>query len=209
MNSEPMPRSTWIILGAAMLILVILTGVFVSGIFSANPVGPSNLRQLAGIRYEPDRSKPTIPVAACNLLTPDQVTDVIGKDVGPGVQSVSDNPLGESICTFSDPGDPEKMLARLNIVYAEGMASFLIANDYSVQQLFEGRNIGGGQTRQIEAVGDAAFWGGSGTEIWNGLHIQIWDVYMDVDVFTVEDEVALQQAKALGGLVLGALFPVE
>ncbi len=209
MRSQPMPRSTWIILGGAILFLVILTVVFVTGTFTANPEGPPDQRELGGIRYEPDRTRPTNPVPACELLTSEQVSAALGQEIGPGDQSISDNPLGESICSFTAPGDPNLLLARLSIVYAEGMASFLIDNDYSVQQLFEGREIGGGQTKRIEAVGDAAFWGGSGSEIWNGLHIQLWDIYMDVEVFGVEDTHAFQQAKALGAMVLGALYPAE
>ncbi len=207
MSSEPMPRSTWIVLGGAILVLVILTAVFVSGILNAGPDGPASLRELGGVRYQPDRSNPTQPVDACELLDAEQVSAVLGGEVGEGMQGVADNPLGERICTFASPENSELPLARITLVYAEGMAPFLAENDYSVLQLFEAREVGGGLTDHVEGVGDSAFWGGSGSEIWNGLHILVWDTYLDVDVFSTDSAAAMEQAEALAGLVLGRLFP--
>jgi hypothetical protein len=207
MRSESMPRSTWIVLGGAILVLVILTVVFVSGILTANPESATSLRELGGVRYQPDRSRPTQPYDACELLDAEQVSAILERDVGGGIQTVADNPLGETICTFPSPADPDLAFARITIVFAEGMADFLRENDYSVLQLFEAREVGGGLTDPIEGVGDAAFWGGAGSEIWNGLHILVWDTYLDVDVLSSDDPAAFQQAKALAGLVLGRLYP--
>lgn len=207
MSSEPMLRSTWIVLGGAILVLIILTVVFVSGIFTTNPEGATSLRELGGVRYQPDRTRPTQPVDACQLLDAEQVSTVLQRDLARGIQSVADNPLGESICTFSSPTDPDLSLARITIVYTAGMEAFLVENEYTVLQLFEAREVGGGLTDHIEGVGDAAFWGGGGSEIWNGLHILVWDTYLDVDVLSTDDPAALQQAKALAGIVLGRLFP--
>ena len=209
MQTNSIPRSTWIILGVTLLVLAILTGVFVTNSLRQGNTGSSGPQQLAGRAFEPDRSSPTEPEAACDLLPGEEVETIIGRAVGPSVQATSDNPLGESICLFPDPQNPDHTLVQVGIVFSQGMAPFLIENGYTVEQLFDGRNLGGGQTQSVEDVGDKAFWGGPGPEIWNGLHVLVWDVYFDIDVFGENPSMDLQQAKAIAGAVLAEIFPPQ
>jgi hypothetical protein len=207
MPLNSIPRSTWIILGAMLLVLAILTGVFVTN--SLRQEGPisGGVQILVGRSYEPDRSTPTKPVPACELLSQDELATILGRQVGSGIAFTSDNPLAESICIFPDPEDPEHTLAQIGIVYTQGMAPFLVENGYTVEQLFDGRNLGGGQTENVDDVGDKAFWGGSGQEIWNGLQVLVWDIYLDIDISSGDPDADLQHAKTVAGTILARLYP--
>ncbi|MFN2148600.1 MAG: hypothetical protein ACK2T2_09405 [Anaerolineales bacterium] len=207
MQTNQIARSTWIILGVTLAILAVLTGVFVTNSLRSENASTSGPQLLAGRKYEPDRSSPTKPVLACDLLPAGEVETILGRPVGSPVQATADNPLGESICLFPDPENPERTLVQVGIVFAQGMASFLQENGYTVEQLFDGRNLGGGQTQPVKDVGDKAFWGGAGTEIWNGLHVLVWDVYLDIDVFGGDSGADLEQAKAIAGSMLAELYP--
>lgn len=209
MQSNAIPRSTWIILGATMLVLAVLTGVFVVNSIRREGPGLQGVQEIEGRHYETDRSSPTEPVRACDLLPEAEVETILARPVGGAVQATADNPLGETVCIFPDPENPDHTLVQLSIVYNQGMQPFLRENGYSVEQLFDGRNIGGGQTETIEDVGDKAFWGGSGVEMWNGLHVLVWDVYLDIDVSSGNPRDDLQHAKAVAGAVLADLYPPQ
>jgi hypothetical protein len=209
MQSNAVPRSTWIILGAILLVLAVLTGVFVANSIRREGSGLQGVQEIEGRRYEVDRSAPTKPVRACDLLQEADVETILGRPVGDAVQTTADNPLGETVCIIPDPENPDHTLVQLSIVYNQGMQPFLQENGYTVEQLYDGRNIGGGQTESIRDVGDKAFWGGSGVEMWNGLHVLVWDVYLDIDVSSGSARDDLQRAEAIAGAVLAELYPPQ
>lgn len=207
MQANSIPRSTWIILGVVLLVLAILTGVFVTNSLRQEDSGTGGIQVLAGRSYEPDRSTPTRPVPVCELISQDELEIVLNRQVGGGIPSTSNNPLGETICVFPDPENPEHTLAQIGMVYTQSMAPFLVENGYTVEQLLDGRNIGGGQTENVDDVGDKAFWGGSGQEIWNGLHVLVWDVYIDIDISSGDSGSDLDYAKTVAGIILAELYP--
>jgi hypothetical protein len=209
MQSNSMPRSTWIILGVTLVVLAILTFVFVANSLRNESSRTPGVQTIDGRSYEPDRSIPTKPVPACALLPEAEVQTILGQPVGTSVQDTSENPLGESICIFPDPENPSHILAQVGIVYSQGMAPFLLENGYTVEQLFDGRNIGGGQTEPVDGVGDKAFWGGAGAEMWNGLHVLVWDIYLDIDVSSGDPPSDLFYAQSIAGEILAELYPPQ
>lgn len=209
MQSQSVPRSTWIILAVVLLALAILTGTFVSSSVRQERSAQGTTQVIEGRRYDVDRSKPTQPVPACDLLPPDELQTILGSPVGAPVQTTADNPLNESLCLYPDPDNPDISRVQLGIVYSTGMEPFLIDNGYSVGELLNAREIGGGQTRTLEDIGDSAFWGGAGQEIWNGLQLVVWDIYLEIHLSGGDPALQPQQAQAIAGVVLESLYPPQ
>jgi hypothetical protein len=55
---------------------------------------------------------------------------------------------------------------------------------------------------EVPEIEGEVFWGGAGTEVWNGLHLLSADVYMHVITFNDDDEQALGNAKQVAVHVL-------
>jgi len=119
---------------------------------------------------------------------------------------VVDNPIGEMVCTFPGADDEDFPVVSLVVVYTEGMETFLIQNGYSVNHLYAGRNVSDRFTKPVADIGDDAFWGGSGVELWNGLHVLIWDVYLQIDVNSGDEGNDLEAAQNLALIALNRLF---
>lgn len=154
----------------------------------------------------PDRQKPTKPRDPCSLLIPDEIEDELGIQIGEPFFEVVDNPIGEMVCTFPGVNDDDLPVVRLAAVYSEGMETFLLQNGYSVNHLYAGRNVSDRFTKAVPDIGDDAFWGGSGTELWNGLHVLIWDVYLQIDVNSGDEVNDLEAAQNLALIALNRLF---
>lgn len=154
----------------------------------------------------PNRRIPTQPQDPCSLLMPDEIEEELGIQLGEPLSDVVDNAIGERVCTFPGEDDQDFPVVNLVVVYTEGMESFLIQNGYSVSHLFAGRNVSDRFTKPVADIGDDAFWGGSGVELWNGLHVLLWDVYLQIDVNSGDEGNDLEAAKNLALIALNRLF---
>ena len=198
-------------------LLPVLVIIFMAAIFlflfvrrlggSAPPVErSSSIGVIQPGEINPDRRKPTQPQDPCSLLMPDEIEEELGIQLGESHSEVVDNPIGERVCTFSGADDDDLPVVRLVVVYTEGMETFLIQNGYSVNNLYAGRNVSDRFTKPITGIGDDAFWGGSGVELWNGLHVILWDVYLQIDVNSGDEGNDLAAAKNLALIALNRLF---
>lgn len=154
----------------------------------------------------PDRRKPTQPRDPCSLLMLDEINDELGIQIREPFFEAIDNPIGEMVCTFPGADDDDLPLVRLVTIYSEGIDKILVENGYSVNHLFTGRNISDRFTTPVSDIGDDAFWGGSGAELWNGLHVLIWDVYVQINVNSGDEVNDLAAAKSLALIALNHLF---
>ena len=154
----------------------------------------------------PDRRKPTQPRDPCSLLMPEEIEEDLGIQISEPFFEAVDNPIGEMVCTFPGEDDDDLPVVRLVVVYSEGMETFLLQNGYSVDDLYAGRNVSDRYTQSVPDIGDDAFWGGSGVELWNGLHVLVWDVYLQIDVNSGDEGNDQEAAQNLALIALDRLF---
>lgn len=154
----------------------------------------------------PDRRKPTQPRDPCSLLMLEEIDDALGIQISEPFFEEVDNPIGEMVCTFPGLAGDDLPVVRLVTVYSEGIETFLVENGYSVNHLFAGRNVSDRFTTPVLDIGDDAFWGGSGADLWNGLHVLIWDVYLQINVNSGDEGNDLTAAKNLALIALDRLF---
>lgn len=198
-------------------LLPVLVIIFMAAIFlflfvrrlggSAPPVErSSSIGVIQPGEINPDRRKPTQPQDPCSLLMSDEIEEELGIRLGEPTATVVDNPIGERVCTFPGADGDDLPVVRLVVVYTEGMEAFLIQNGYSVNHLYAGRNVSDRYTKPVADIGDDAFWGGSGVELWNGLHVILWDVYLQIDVNSGDEGNDLAAAQYLALIALNRLF---
>ena len=198
-------------------LLPVLVFIFLAAIFAflfvrrlGGSTPPSERSSSIGViqpgEINPNRQKPTQPQDPCSLLMPDEIEEELGIQLGEHLSEVVDNAIGEMICTFPGVDDEDFPVVNLVVVYTEGMETFLIENGYSVNHLFAGRNVSDRFTKPVADIGDDAFWGGSGVELWNGLHVLLWDVYLQIDVNSGDEGDDLEAAKNLAIIALNRLF---
>jgi hypothetical protein len=153
-----------------------------------------------------DDQGPTASTDPCSLLKRAEIEAEMGVSLDDPQSGYVENPLGERYCSFPDPEDPEKELFRLSIVFNDSIDPALLNDGYSVLRMFEGRKASPELIQVVNGVGDEAFWGGSGVELWNGLHVFVYDVYLQVDVNTGDEKLDYRVARNMAVAALERLF---
>jgi len=207
MTEKTMPR--WLLPVLVFILLAAIVAILFAGRLGRSvPGGQLSMLSegLQSVVINPDRESATEPRDPCSLLMPGEIEAELGFLVGDPYSVAVDNPLGELACMVPGENEDELPVVRLVMVYTAAMEPFLIQNEYSVDHLFAGRDVAGGLTEPIQSIGDAAFWGGSGPELWNGLHILIWDVYVQLNVNSGDEVLDLEAAQNLAAVALNRLF---
>ena len=207
MREKDIPR--WLLPALVFIFLVaIVAFLFIRGLGRDAPLvlRPSSIGVIQPGEINPDRQEPTTPRDPCSLLMPDEIEDELGIQLGESSFEVTDDPIGEMICTFHGADEDDLPVVRLVVVFNEGMEAFLRQDGYSVAHLFVGRNVSDRYTKPVADIGDEAFWGGSGGELWNGLHVLLWDVYLQIDVNSGDEGNDLEAAQKLALIALERLF---
>ena len=207
MTEKTMPR--WLLPVLVLILLAAIIAILFAGRLGRSaPIdqieGPVGVIQPLVIN--PDRESATEPRDPCSLLMPGEIEAELGFPVGDPYTVEVDNPLGELACMVPGVNEDALPVVRLVTVYTSAMEPFLIQNEYSVDHLFAGRDVAGGLTKPVQNMGDAAFWGGSGPELWNGLHILIWDVYVQLNVNSGDEALDLEAAQSLASIAMNRLF---
>jgi hypothetical protein len=207
MREKDIPR--WLLPALVFIFLAaIVAFLFARGLGKSAPLveRASSSGVIQPGEINPDRQEPTTPRDPCSLLMPDEIEDELGIQLSESSFEAADNPIGEMICTFHEADEGDLPVVRIVVVFNEGMEAFLRQNGYSVDQLYAGRNVSDRYTKPVADIGDEAFWGGSGGELWNGLHVLLWDVYLQIDVNSGDEGNDLDAAKKLAIIALERLF---
>ncbi len=195
-----------------LIVVILIASVIL--LFIASRPSPSEISATTGegdfrqgpLFRLPQISSPTDPVDPCSLVEDDQVEDIVGRDLSEPQSIDLDNPIGERLCVFTEPGNPDERLVVLDIVFQQGMASVMTQNNYDVIELYRGRKVQDRGIEDVDGIEDEAFWGGAESEIWSGLHVRSSDVYMRVLVYGLEDEQAIDAAREILIMALSNLF---
>jgi len=207
MREKDIPR--WLLPALVFIFLAaIVVFLFTRGLGKSVPLDERS--SFIGVvqpgEINPDRREPTTPRDPCSLLMLEEIEDELGIQLGESSFEVTDDPIGEMICTFHGADEGDLPVVRLVVVFNEGMKPFLRQNGYSVGHLYAGRNVSDRYTKPVADIGDEAFWGGSGVELWNGLHVLLWDVYLQINVNSGDEGNDLKAAQNLALIALERLF---
>ncbi|TFH35724.1 MAG: hypothetical protein E4G99_06630 [Anaerolineales bacterium] len=148
----------------------------------------------------------TASIDPCTLIEKGEIEAEIGRPVGEPQSGYADNPLGERYCRFPDPEAQDIDLFNYSIVFNASIDPPLLRDGYSVLRMFEGRKVSPDLIQVVENLGDDAFWGGSGKELWNGLHILVHDVYLQVKVNSGNELMDYRIAQNVAVAALERLF---
>jgi len=207
MREKDIPR--WLLPALVFIFLaVIVAFLFARGLGKSVPLDErsSSIGVVQPGEINPDRQEPTTPMDPCSLLMLEEIEDELGIQLGESSFEVTDDPIGEMICTFHGADEGDLPVVRLVVVFNEGMKPFLRQNGYSVGHLYAGRNVSDRYTKPVADIGDEAFWGGSGVELWNGLHVLLWDVYLQININSGDEGKDLDSSQKLALIALERLF---
>lgn len=142
----------------------------------------------------------------CGLLRREEIEAELGASVSDAQSGFADNPFGQRYCRFPDPKNSDAELFSFSIVFNNSMDPSLLDAGYNATYMFEGRKASPDLIQSVDDLGDDAFWGGTGPELWNGLHILVQDVYLTVNVYSGDPEIDYRVARNLAVVALERLF---
>jgi hypothetical protein len=150
--------------------------------------------------------EPTAPTDPCRLISIEQIGEELGFSLEDAESGDVGNPLGERFCRISNPDALDKDLFYLSIVFNSGINPLVIENGFNVERWFASRKASPELIQEIGDLGNEAFWGGSGNELWNGLHILVYDVYLHVNIYSGTEDVDYRVAHNVAVTVMKQLF---
>jgi hypothetical protein len=142
----------------------------------------------------------------CTLISLDQISEELGYSLEDAESGDAHNPLSERFCRISDPDNQDSDLFYLSMVFTSAIDPVLLENGFSVENWYATRKASPELVQPIKDLGNEAFWGGSGNELWNGLHILANDVYINVNVYSGTERVDLRVARTIAVTVMENLF---
>jgi hypothetical protein len=148
----------------------------------------------------------TAAIDPCELISVDQISEDLGIQLEGTESGNVGNPLGERFCRISNPDTRDTDLIYLSIVFNSAIDPVILENGFNVVNWFESRQASPELIQTLDDLGNGAFWGGSGNELWNGLHILVYDVYLNVNVFSGAEEVDYRVARNVAVTVMEQLF---
>ncbi len=149
---------------------------------------------------------PTASTDPCDLVGRGDVEAELGMDVAESQSGYAENPLGERFCRFPDQANGNLDLVHISIVFNQTIDPALLNDGFSVKRMYEGRKVDPNLIQIIGDLGDDAFWGGTGSELWNGLHILVHDIYVQINVASGEENVDYRAARNLAVIALERIF---
>lgn len=139
---------------------------------------------------------------ACDYLTVDEVTQVMGFEVSLPERKPA-NPMGQSICFFDAPQEQGMRFAQLQLVTSS--SEKLKKLGFTATSLFQ-NNMGFLENPlKVGGIGEQAFWGGSGIKMGAGLHVYYKDVTFSVLANAANEEDSLAKSKKLAGIIIGKI----
>ncbi len=190
------------LIGVGAIVLLSIGGDGESGVSFPILDGSTTLRSFSGAELV----GPTLSTDPCNLLGGVEVESELGMSVGDSQSGYVENPLGERFCRFPDPQNPDSDLVNISIVFNNSIDPALLNDDFNVKRMYKGRKVDPNLIELVNGVGDDAFWGGSGQELWNGFHVLINDIYLQIDVHSGDESLNYQAARNLAVIALERLF---
>jgi hypothetical protein len=136
---------------------------------------------------------------ACEFLTVDEVAKVLGMKIAFPEKQAS-NPLGQSICFFDTPQEPGVRFAQLQLVSSS--SSGLKSKGFTAESLFDNNTGFIEKPVLVPAIGQKAFWGGSGMKLGAGLHVYESGVYFVVLAQVGDEDECLLKSVQLSKIVI-------
>lgn len=139
---------------------------------------------------------------ACDYLHKDDVAKILKQKIAK-VEQQPPNPMGQSICFFDIDGGMAVRFAQLQMMrsgWQNGKGT-----KFEAPVLFENNMSFLEGLKEVDGLGEKAYWGGSGLKMGAGLHILYKDAYFTVMVATGNPDENFEKSKKLAQLILSRI----
>ncbi len=110
------------------------------------------------------------------LLTKDDAEKLLGEAVGD--PEIVENSMGQKVYNYAPAKEGTAVrFVQLSLVQTAAMPDKLIDSGYTAAKLYDDSIDLLDEAKEINDLGDRAFWGGSGLKMGAGLHVLQGDVY--------------------------------
>lgn len=140
---------------------------------------------------------------ACDFITKEEVEQLIGTGVSIA-QPQASNPMGQNICVFDIPESKGLGLVQVQMLRTK-WAKQAGKGGLTAPSLFENSMSYLDNLKEIEGLGEKAYWGGTGIKMGAGLHVLYKDTFMTIGVEVGDTEVSLEKARELAAIILQKL----
>ncbi|MGD8865864.1 MAG: hypothetical protein PVI81_09745 [Anaerolineales bacterium] len=187
-----LPVIVTVLLGSVLLI-------FIASRRTENEVTRSQSRFRQGdLTYTlPDVSSPTDPVDPCSLITEEEAEQILGVELSSPTSRELDDAAGQIECVFTDADQSDQQVLVIGMVFNRNIDQVLLDNGYNAYEFYLSRKLPEKVITMVPEIKDEAFWGGTGDEVWNGLHVIFADVYFRVGLSLQDDELAFDAAQEI------------
>lgn len=140
---------------------------------------------------------------ACDFIKKDEIEKIIGTAVSEPQQQVS-NPMGQNICVFDIPESKGLGLIQVQMLRTQ-WAKKAGKEGLTAPTLFENSMSYLEDLKEVDGLGEKAYWGGTGIKIGAGLHVLTKDTFMTIMVEVGDAEVSFEKAREIATLILRKL----
>jgi hypothetical protein len=140
---------------------------------------------------------------ACDYITKEEVEQVVGVSVS-SAQREPNNVMGQNICVFDIPGGKGLGLVQLQMLRTKWAKKAGIKG-LTAPSLFKNSMSFLGNLKEMEGLGDKAYWGGAGIKIGAGLHILYKDAFMTITVEVGDAVASLKKSRELAATIIKKL----
>lgn len=140
----------------------------------------------------------------CEIISSSELEGILGTSLSRGAELSTENPLGEMLCGFNSSESQDPLLL-ISIFHTDRFESFMQVDEYTVAHLFDGNRGAEGATEVVDDLGDRAYWGGAGSDPWNGLHVLLGDAYLHLEIPTGTRILTQAEAEDLARILLARI----
>ncbi len=140
---------------------------------------------------------------ACDYITKQEVEQVIGVSVSEA-ERMSNNPMGQNICVFDIPGSKGLGLVQLQMLRTK-WAKKAGMKGLTAPSHFENSMSYLDNLKEIEGLGDKAYWGGTGIKIGSGLHVLYKDTSITIMVEVGDKDASFNKSRELASAIINKL----
>jgi hypothetical protein len=139
-------------------------------------------------------------IVPCSLVIKAEAEEILGETLKEPEPQDSTNTMGQQTCFFFPTSDTSFTYLQVSVVQTSAMPSRMVSSGMNAARIFQQTKDNMTGIKELEGVGDEAFWGTF------GLHIMTGDVYIIISVGSSSDPANLEKAKKIALLILKRLY---
>lgn len=135
-------------------------------------------------------------IAPCSLLTRAEAEEIMGEKLKEPEPKDPRNPLGQKICFFPAAAEASFIYLQVSLVQTAAMSPGIKSSGMNAEKIYRQTKENLTDIKELEGIGDEAFWGSL------GLHILAGDAYWVIGVGSSSDPANIEKAQKIAALIL-------